>query len=345
MPRQFRYAIKLLFASTLYYSGLLHLYRKLRFRNRAWVLMYHRVLTPDDAKNTCSSEAIVVTRATFERHLGFLRRHFSVVTLREFSDRLLRQRHFERPTCLITFDDGWKDNVVNALPSLTSSGLPATIFLATGYIGSGDCFWQERLTRLLCRLPEQPALRQHSLVQQYKLDSLFDADAGSVLPRARLLARDFKNNTVAEIDALIAGLEQALTRAGSAKDTNTIDRFMDWHDVEHMKRAGIHFGSHTVSHRMLTRLGESEVTQELTVAKKTIEDQLGSPVDTFAYPNGDHDASTVRVARDVGYQLAFTTQRGTVAPGDDTYRLRRINIHEKATRHTPLLFATMLGIL
>ena len=58
-------------------------------------------------------------------------------------------------SCLVTFDDGWWDNFEHALPILRDRGVPAAVFVATDYIGSERCFWQERLNRLLFRAARQ----------------------------------------------------------------------------------------------------------------------------------------------------------------------------------------------
>lgn len=337
-----RYHIKLMLAAGLYYSGALRLLLRWRFRRRGVVLMYHRVLPDTECTRSFSSRGIIVSPATFERHLRFLQRHFTVIGPEEFRDWLLDGRDLPKPPCLITFDDGWKDNLVHALPVLKSQQLPAVIFLPTDYIGTGQLFWQERLSRLLYRLGQQPALRTHALVAQYGLGGVFDARRDNLAEYAGTLARTFKGREAQEIDRLFTALSAILAGADESTD---VDTYLNWDDVRKLRKERISFGSHSLSHRILTQLPPADVTTELGESRRILEQHLQAPVHFLAYPNGNHDAATCAQARQAGYQLAFTTLPGTIVRGDDPMALPRINIHDGAHRHLPLFCTSLAGVL
>jgi peptidoglycan/xylan/chitin deacetylase (PgdA/CDA1 family) len=337
-----RYHIKLLLAASLFYSGALFLVLRWRFRRSGVVLLYHRVLPEAECAQSFSSRAIIVSPATFERHLRFLRRHFEVLGPEEFREWLLNGRVYSRPPCLITFDDGWKDNLTHARPLLKALSIPAVIFLPTDYIGTGKAFWQERLSRLLFRLGRQPALRQHPLVARHGLADLFAARHSELADRASALARSFKNSKSEVAESIIVEVTAAL--AGN-DDPTDVDTYLSWDDVQTLRPDGITFGSHTVSHRILTQIDPVAVTEELTESRRVLEQRLNAPVHFLAYPNGNHDAETCKRARQAGYELAFTTIPGVVTRGDDPMSLRRINIHDGAHRHLPLFCTSILGVL
>lgn len=341
---QLRYSIKLFSASCLYYSGLLHFYLRWRARNRGVVLLYHRVLTEAERAATFSSAAIIVSTATFENQLRFLRRHFTVVGPQEFHDWLAGKRHYQRPPCLITFDDGWQDNLDHAHPRLKAKGMPALIFLPTAYIGSGKSFWQERLSRLLYRLGCQPALRHHPLVARHGWSDLFSAQGAELAERAANLARMYKIRSLQEVDTMVTEVGAALAAFPNEDERTDVDTFLSWEAVRQMGADGIHFGSHTVTHPILTQADAATVNAELHESRRTLEQRLQTPVRMFAYPNGNHDAQTCQQAREAGYELAFTTVPGWTQPGDDPLRIRRHNIHEGAHGHLPLFFATLLNV-
>lgn len=340
---QLRYSIKLLAASGLYYSGLLHSYLRWRTRNRGVVLLYHRVLPDAERAATFSSAAIIVSSTTFERQLRFLRRHFTVVGPDEFHDWLSGKRHYQRPPCLITFDDGWQDNLDHAYPRLKAEGMPAVIFLPTAYIGSGKSFWQERLSRLLYRLGRQSTLREHPLVTRHDWGDLFSAAGTDLAERACHLARMFKTRPLQEVDAIIAELTRAL-EAFPDNDRDEVDAFLSWEAIQRMRLDGIYFGSHTVTHPILTQVDADIVDKELCESRRTLEQRLGAPVRILAYPNGNHNEQICRQAREAGYTLAFTTSPGWVESGDNPQCIRRHNIHEGAHRHMPLFFASLLNV-
>src|SRR5690554_7133710 len=113
-----KYWIKNALAHMLFYSGLLHLYRRLKLRGKAVVLTYHRVLSDEERRNSFSNQAIVVSPRTFERQLRFLKRHCKLLSAADFERHLRERKPFATGSCLITFDDGWRDNYTNALPIL-----------------------------------------------------------------------------------------------------------------------------------------------------------------------------------------------------------------------------------
>lgn len=339
-----RYSIKLLVASGLYYSGLLLFYLRWRVQNRGVVLLYHRVLTEAERAATFSSAAIVVSTTTFERQLRFLHRHFTVVGADEFHDWLLGKRRYQRPPCLITFDDGWQDNFEHAHPRLKAEGLPALIFLPTAYIDGGKPFWQEHLSRLLYRFGRQPALREHPLVRRHGWSKLFSVQEAELAERACDLARTFKARPLQEVDAIIAEVTSALGALPNDDDREDVDVFLSWETVQRMYADGISFGSHTVTHPILTQVDAGVVKAELYESRRRIEQRLGAPIRMLAYPNGNHNEQICRQAREAGYDLAFTTIPGWVKPGDNLQRIRRHNIHEGAHHHLPLFCASLLNV-
>ncbi len=342
--RHLRSLTKLLISAALYYSGWLVAVLRRRYADQGLVLLYHRVLPEHESARSYSSDAIMVTPATFARHLRALRRHFSIIGPQDFEAWREGKRHFPKPPCLITFDDGWKDNLVHAGPILRDQQVPAVIFLPTDYIGTGHVFWQERLSALLDTLGQHPELRTHTLVARLALDDVFQRDAVTRSRLARDHARRFKSYTPEQIDAVVKEVATLIHSTVGPVEPATVDAYLDWPDVQAMQSFGIHFGSHAVSHRILTRLDAATVSKELSESKRILEERLQQPVRTLAYPNGDHDGNTCHLARESGYALAFTTVPGWVKPGDDPYRLKRINIHDGAHRHTPVLYAAILGV-
>ena len=142
------YSAKWGVAQTLHRSGLLALRRRRALHHRAVVLVYHRLLPK--GTDTWSHPGIVVTPATFERHMRILQREFRLLTLQEFEHHVTTGIPFRPSSCLVTFDDGWIDTYTEACPILSRLRVPAVVFLPTRYIGSDRPFWQERLGWLLC---------------------------------------------------------------------------------------------------------------------------------------------------------------------------------------------------
>lgn len=343
----FRHAVKSAIAHGLYYSGLLGLWQTVALRHRAVVLMYHRVLEPEQAGLTGSHPGIIVTQDTFARHMAVLKRRFTVLSLDAFADHLERKIPLPHSSCVVTFDDGWKDNVVNGLPVLKRHGIPALVFLPTNFIGHRRVFWREALTHVL--VAAIMASRTDSARRARFADLLGPLDLGSVLdiededPRAVVI--DFLGRQrllAAPAEALIAALTDVLGRR--VEDMATPDTFMDWADVDAMERSGTAFGGHGVEHRPLALATLEEARDEIQGSKAVVSARFPGTVPTFSYPNGSLNHDVVNLVRAAGYRFAFTTEPGAVRCTDDPLRLRRVNIHEDMTSSTPMFLARLVGL-
>ncbi|HET8648128.1 MAG TPA: polysaccharide deacetylase family protein, partial [Vicinamibacteria bacterium] len=136
--------IRAAFEQALAASGLPALAHRLWTRQRVTIVMYHAVIS---SPLTVPDWGFLDERL-FRQQLEYLARHFDVVSLHE-ALRRLRQALVQRPTAVITFDDGFQSVHDVALPVLKRMGLPATVFVVTGLAGTDDTPWFCRLNRAL----------------------------------------------------------------------------------------------------------------------------------------------------------------------------------------------------
>lgn len=342
------HAVKTLVAASLYYTGLLRLWRAVRLRDKAIVLMYHRVLTDDERRRAHSHPALVVTRDTFARQMALLKRQFVVLSSAELAHHLEHRIPFPPGACAITFDDGWRDNYTNALPILAAHGLPSLIFLPMNYIGQQRVFWQEALVQLLLRAVE--AVRADSSRRTALAARLAPVGLSSVLdladpePRAAImsLVSSQKTQARATLENLAVDLMGDL---GLSPDVlASTDGFIDWAQVREMSARGVSFGGHGMEHFLLTQVPPDIVSSEVRGSKAALDTRVGEPVPTFSYPNGYWTPDAAAAVRAAGYRLAFIAQGGPVRCDDDPFTLRRVNIHQTVTDSTPLFYARLVGL-
>ena len=308
-------AIKVAVSWTLYYLGILQLWQAIVLRRRAVVLMYHRVLTDDERKSAASHPGIVVDEQTFARHMAVLRRRFVVLSIEEFADRLERRLPFPSSACLITFDDGWRDNYSNVLPILERHRLPALIFLPVNFIGARRVFWQEALTRLLTMAISEarrdPARRARfcEILRVADLDGLLDvADKDPKLTIMETVGAR-KHVSAATLRSVQTGLATEL--GVRLEHFARMDGFMDWSEVQTMSERGIAFGGHGAEHRLLTQISPEEAQHEVSASKAVLDRYMKKTVPTFSYPNGSWSTEIADTVKANGYNLAFTTRPGT----------------------------------
>jgi peptidoglycan/xylan/chitin deacetylase (PgdA/CDA1 family) len=101
----------------------------------------------------------------------------------------------------------------------------------------------------------------------------------------------------------------------------------DWAQIADLAAAGVGIGSHTRHHRRLSSLSAEEREVELVGSLAELREHLPQATAAIAYPNGDHDDSVREAAREAGYVLGFTTEKGRNGAGTDPHRLRRVSIH------------------
>jgi peptidoglycan/xylan/chitin deacetylase (PgdA/CDA1 family) len=217
----------------------------------------------------------------------------------------------------ITFDDGYRDNYEYAFPILKKYGLTATIFVATGVTGSSNLLWHDRMFDAFRYTTKERARVLNWNLPELILDSpeKRQESVNSVRARARTLWGDALSRFTDDI-------EDALR----PQVPSGPPRMLNWDQIKEMHRAGIAFGSHTVTHPILSFLPRHELIVEIGDSKRHLEEQLGEPICTFAYPNGqvaDFGDEAKAVLQECGYRCAVTTISGFNRNLADPFELKR----------------------
>jgi peptidoglycan/xylan/chitin deacetylase (PgdA/CDA1 family) len=309
------------------------------------VLTYHRVLPDEVVAETPSHPAIVVSRTTFDMHVRSLARWFHPMSLDGFQNVLLSREPFAAGSCLVTFDDGWRDNLDQAIPSLEAHGIPATVFLVASLIGTPNRFWQERMTEQLralgSRAAADPALRVRVAEDPRLAPMRVGLEAGRPVRRDEIAAvtSGLKDTPLEEIESFLATVTDWVGATGSATERD----FLNWDEVRGMTARGATFGAHGLTHRILTGKG-TDFVQEIEGSRRVLDRELGAAPEAFCYPNGDFNDDVAARVRDAGYRVAFSTRPGYVSADDNQYEICRINMHEDMTCTVPLFLARIAGL-
>jgi peptidoglycan/xylan/chitin deacetylase (PgdA/CDA1 family) len=306
-----------------------------QLRGRVLILGYHRVLTDRELRQQFVQPGMYVHERVFDAHLRFLREHFRIISFTEFL-RLHRTGEWDTREryCLITFDDGWLDNYVYAYPILKRYQIPATIFVSTALLGSQEWTWPDKLGWLMTRSGLARRTVRHRL---RPLEGRYPW-LGYLTQRAATIPIDAAIEQCKRMsDRALADLllEMAAQRG---VDVPKERLFLEWREVEEMSRDGLAFGSHAVSHRILTRLPATEMQAEVAGSLKTLRQRSVNWVPVFCYPNGDHDDAVVAQVKAAGYHAAVCTNAAAeVWDRPDLFRLKRIGVHNDVSA-TPRLF-------
>ena len=278
-------------------------------RGSLLVLMYHRVLERPDPLLADEPDA-----ATFAAHMDAVASTFNVLSLSEAAERLQRGALPSRAAC-ITFDDGYANNLTVAAPILAQRKLPATVFIATEFIGGGR-MWNDTLIDVVRRAAGELDLTSFGLAR-YPLTS--DAERRSSL-EAILGAIKYQEPT-----QRLCTVEKIAERAGVELPN---DLMMSEAQIRALHAGGVEIGAHTQTHPILTRIDESAAAAEIRSSKRILEDIIAAPVRTFAYQNGrpqrDYARRDVALVKAAGFHAAVSTAWGCARASADVHQLPRI---------------------
>lgn len=293
-------------------------------RARLLVLCYHGVVS-DDGQRTPFLGRNTVTVAEFRRQLRVLRKLFNPISADDLLDHLCRERELKPGAVLVTFDDGFRNNLTLAAPLLLEEGVPAVFHVTTAYIGTREILWPQRLVEWVLRWPDdQFPLPGHQgtipVAPAAEIDRRIDLSE-----EIRALCKQLPDPRRQEY---LREIGQRFGRPIEHNDPELYD-FMTWDEVRKLHGMGFAIGSHTVNHPILTRLEPQQLRQELAESRAIIERELGAPCRILAYPNGgraDFSPSVMAAAGESGYEAAFSLMEGTNAFPLSPFAIDRVTI-------------------
>jgi len=302
------------------YHGLRGIYRGGRaIRNRLLnsidspvvILLYHRV-----KKLSADPEMIAVSPDKFSRHMQFIKQHFPVLRFEE------PWHNRQKPAVVITFDDGYADNVQEALPILAEVGVPATFFVSTAHLDTAEVFWWHRLEAGLLGTGEFPP--------RFELQD----------PR---FGRVWQTATPEQRQSLYASLSMLMRKLAPDQQQNWLEQLEQWAGPGDWS-AGLHrmmtreelqslaaspwatIGAHSVSHSALSELTGEQQREEIFSSKTALERMTGKPVTTFSYPFGrkcEYNQVSIKLCREAGFTKVAANFPGQVHSWTDPLQLPR----------------------
>lgn len=271
-------------------------------RGSPLILMYHGVTrTPPGRVRNRDGKHLHAD--VFGAQIETVLKYREIVDLGRMVDDLLDGRPVANQVA-ITFDDGYENNFSVAAPILQRYRATATVFLATGFIGTGRWMWTDRLENALERTTtsELPA---EVLGSPYALRG--DEEKWRAYREIKARLKKLPQPKVADaVDRVCAALD-----VGTAEPFGDY-RFMSWDQAREWARIGFGVGAHTMSHAILSRVGQVEAVREMLGSRDQIEREIGRCSPVFAYPNGktgDYGDAVIDICRGL-FRAAVTTHPG-----------------------------------
>jgi len=296
------------------------------------VLIYHHIF-----KDTGDIIFPGVTEQVFKKQVEYLTQRFDLVPFEKIIGGLQNGMKFSRIPVALTFDDGFQDNFSLALPILKRNCAPATFFVTTDHISTGNMIWTEEMRTLFSgeitpksiSMPFSHSVEFPLRDRKEKYRALF-----SLLCALKNMEEGQKESALDKIKEL---LDQPPDLRHDSQST-----MMSWEMVKECLESGVTIGSHGQTHAIATGIAPNRFQQEVKCSKGEIEVQTGTTCLYYAYPNGtrgDFNDRTKKILMDAEYEAAVTTIDGVVKKTDDPFELKR-----KVPRNLPL-FITVNDIL
>ena len=281
----------------LYACGVLGLYHRLRNADTLTVVMFHRVLTREDARWASSDPDYTLSAGHFAEALAFFARHYNVVSLEQVLDSAGRGIALPPRSLLITFDDGWSDNVDHALPELRLVGMPAVMFVVADAVGTRQPFFQERIVAAWRRGAITVEGLAAALDGPRATDRSGDEEDISMLRKA-----------IARIELLDGAARDALLAPFADALDDGQRHMVDVDELRRLRAGGVALGLHGKTHVPMTRAADLDA--ELGGARERLAELLGDPSPTarsMSFPHGAYDPGIADSARRAGYDLVCTS--------------------------------------
>ncbi len=228
---------------------------------------------------------------TFERVIKYLQRYYVIVPQEELLTTAMP--YTKKDKCVITFDDGYKDFMDNALPVIAKHQVPVSLHVVSNTATTGEMFWTQKLNKTLEAYYKQRKSITNVFPQIYHINNLKDIEKIAVEIYMQLLNDNSRDDI---IDTMINNLRAPI-------DSTPM---LTWEDIQALPKQWVAIGSHTHSHTNLLTLSAEEVYNELLASYQQIQEHTGTAPISIAYPNGQYNENINNMAREIGYKIMYT---------------------------------------
>jgi peptidoglycan/xylan/chitin deacetylase (PgdA/CDA1 family) len=233
---------------------------------------------------------------------------------------------------VLTFDDGYADNLHRAKPLLEMHGVPATAFIASGLIGRAREFWWDELERLVlgpARLPDRLHVPIGTTLHDQRLDS--GVVTGEASARLQLYRELWELLLPLAHGPRMEALDRLADWSGADAGPRPDHRPLTRDEVVELARGGpFTVGAHTASHAYLSAHDTAAQRDEIERSRRDLEGLTGHTITHFAYPHGNRGPDTKSIVRAAGFECACGGQPGAVRRHSDPYHLPRLTVENVA---------------
>ena len=301
------------------YSHLHKKYHHLHYGNCA-ILLYHRVTNYET-----DPQLLCVSPKNFNDQLQILKNKYNVLTIEELTSYLTSNKKIPKNSVAITFDDGYADNYLEALPILEKHKLQALFYVMTGNLNSEEEYWWDKMERIFL-LSNKPSVYQF----EFK-DQIFDISDWNQKNREKIyndLLPLLRRMNSKERDLIIKNFEHIF----NVIPNRPSHRAMSFDELKkmHTSESAV-IGIHTNLHPSLGSLSYEEQLFEINTSKNILERELSEKIDHFSYPfgtNSDFNDDTINICKTLKISVAAANYPAIANKRSDKYRFPRFLVRD-----------------
>lgn len=297
-------------------AGLFDLSRR-RHRRDLRIVTYHGVEDCEDP--ILNAEGMQVSPRLFEQQLDALLRHLRPYSMGEVITQFLEHREWPENGVVITFDDGYQNNLEIAAPILRRKGVPAAFFMTTGFV-EGRCYpWWYAVRGAIAK------------TRRTALTNPITNDAGIPIesPEKRRRAVFMIESALVKMPEIIR--RSAIRRLLEQCEMDEAKPFpmLDWAGVRALANQGFEIGNHTDTHLSLSHEPVDVVLAELETAQMLLKKHVARPLPVAAYPYGHVPVRLEALAprlQQMSLYAGLTTTLGLNPSKSDPLLLKRLDM-------------------
>ncbi len=334
-------AVILKWLLNLFYYGVIARLLSPFLRGQGSIVMLHHVRENSPARFS-PNDHLSVSPRFLEKLFENASKSYDFVSLDEVVGRLSQKGNSAtRPFISVTLDDGYIDNIENALPIFRKYGVPFTVFVAPALVEGEATLWWEDIEHCLART-DSFYLELNCLSKQ------FETATPSQKSNAYRWLTNFLFYDVTEEQQRNVVSELCNT-VGFDPVAHVKKSIANWEQIRELSKEPLcTIGAHTLGHVMLSKLSDEDAMNEMLASKQIIETEIGKPVNHFAYPYGFEKAAGRRefeFAQECGFSTAVTTRHGVIYTDHKNHitALPRISLNGRfqSWRETSVLLSGM----
>ena len=225
---------------------------------------------------------------------------------------------------LITFDDGFENNLSVAAPVLKDFSMSATFYVTTGFIDDNAMSWIDRVEHCVERTP-------HASVRvPWRCSPVYFSDVASKVAFLREVRQRVKNNAKLDVEALVSAIHQDCGQEMVSSSDDPLDRKLSWQQVRELASdRDFIIGGHSHRHQILSFLSEDELRTDIHTSLSRLKEKADVGAYHYSYPEGGahcYSPLVISMLMGFGVRCCPTAIDGVNYVGDDLFHLRRVMI-------------------